>query len=192
LMTGSIGSKAWACIVARARSHSARAVARRIQPRTVPAGRPRPGRDPPGLLGPWRWPAALGLRRPSCGRGGRVGGQNYVSRQGAQWTRRGRNQVRPAEERSDRPQAKPHGRSGPPQPGHLNRAPARSLWARVSSSTTITDGISWHRNIVTVCPSTREGAVRVGAWGLEPVESKTLKGRSGDDRPWRMPTSSLS
>src|SRR5674476_609336 len=53
-IAGSIGSNLWAEMVPWTRSHSARALTRRIQPRTVSAGTPRSA-----PIVRWPWPKAL-------------------------------------------------------------------------------------------------------------------------------------
>ncbi len=70
-IAGSIGSNLWAEMVPWTRSHSARALTRRIQPRTVSAGTPR---SAPIVRWPWqrRWPARHGRRRRSRSRDARV------------------------------------------------------------------------------------------------------------------------
>src|SRR5674476_1095081 len=57
-IAGSIGSNLWAEMVPWTRSHSARALTRRIQPRTVSAGTPRSA-----PIVRWPWPKALAPAR---------------------------------------------------------------------------------------------------------------------------------
>ena len=93
-ITGSVGSDAWAAMVSWTRSHSARALTRRIQSRTVSVGMPS---SAPILWG--LWPPA-------------------------QRTCRGRSHTRPpSEERSERVRAKPQRRSRPGRSGHLSSGP---------------------------------------------------------------------